>query len=181
MSKRFVIGVMGSAKNAPVSQFKKAKIIGREIALSGNTILTGATIGLTRIAARECLLNGGKSIGISPAANKKHHFEMGLPLEDTYIIFTGLGFTGRNMVNVRSSDAVIFIGGSNGTLNEFTIAYAEGKIIGVLKNSTGLTNHIECILKIVKSKKTGATIIIEENPKKLVTKVLKKLEKVKEF
>ena len=172
MGKTLVIGVMGSAKNAPSSQFEKAERLGRKIAELGHTLLTGATIGLTRKAAIAALQAGGITIGISPFSNRKEHKEGGLPLDDTHIIFTGLGFTGRNLINIRSCDAVIFIGGSNGTLNEFTVAYAEGKIIGILENSTGFSSHYRGVLKIVGGKHTGARIIADKSPEKLVERVV---------
>ena len=39
---------------------------------------------------------------------------------------------GRELINIRSSDIVVVVGGRSGTLGEFAIAYEEGKLIGVL-------------------------------------------------
>ena len=65
------------------------------------------------------------------------------------IVYTGFGYKGRNVINIRSSDIVLFFGGATGTLNEFTIAYDEGKIIGVLEGSGGVAEHIREIIRIL--------------------------------
>jgi predicted Rossmann-fold nucleotide-binding protein len=52
---------------------------------------------------------------------------------------------GREVVNIRSSDVVIIIGGRSGTLGEFSIAYDEGKLIGILIGTGGITSEIKHI------------------------------------
>jgi len=37
-------------------------------------------------------------------------------MDDDHIIFTGLGYEGRNLVNIKTSDICLFIKGSIGTL-----------------------------------------------------------------
>jgi uncharacterized protein (TIGR00725 family) len=64
----------------------------------------------------------------------------------------------RNVVNVRSSDIVIIFGGELGTLNEFTIAYDEGKVIGVLVNTGGVAERIMEISKLSSRRKPGEII-----------------------
>ena len=49
------------------------------------------------------------------------------------IIYTGFNYSGRNLLLVRSSDAVIFGCGRMGTLNEFTITFEDKKPIGILQ------------------------------------------------
>jgi predicted Rossmann-fold nucleotide-binding protein len=68
-------------------------------------------------------------VGISPAHSLEEHQERyGLPRQGSdVVIYTGFGYKGRNVVNIRSSDIVVILRGSIGTLNEFTIAYDEGK------------------------------------------------------
>jgi predicted Rossmann-fold nucleotide-binding protein len=78
---------------------------------------------------------------------------------------------GREVVNIRSSDIVIIIGGRSGTLGEFSIAYDEGKLIGVLLGTGGITSEIKNIIKIVR-KRTCAKIIYRVDPHKLVRKLL---------
>jgi predicted Rossmann-fold nucleotide-binding protein len=47
---------------------------------------------------------------------------------------------GREVVNIRSSDIVLIVGGRSGTLGEFSIAYDEGELIGVLLDTGGITS-----------------------------------------
>jgi uncharacterized protein (TIGR00725 family) len=83
------------------------------------------------------------------------------------IIYTGFGYKGRNVVNVRSADIVLILGGATGTLNEFTIAYDEGKIIGVLEGSGGVADHIREIIDFCK-KPTSGVVLFDKDPRKLV-------------
>ena len=53
------------------------------------------------------------------------------------IIYTGFDYSGRNLLLVRSADAVIEVCGRIGTLNEFTIAFEDQKPVGVLEHCGG--------------------------------------------
>ena len=54
---------------------------------------------------------------------REHIKTFGSPYEEyEVLIFTGLGFMGREPINIRSSDIVIVVGGRSGTLGEFAIA-----------------------------------------------------------
>jgi hypothetical protein len=83
------------------------------------------------------------------------------------IVYTGFGYKGRNVVNVRSADIVLIIGGATGTLNEFTIAYDEGKIIGVLEGSGGIADHVRDIIQFCNKPAIGK-VVFESDPVKLV-------------
>jgi uncharacterized protein (TIGR00725 family) len=97
---------------------------------------------------------------------------LGLPEDGAdVIIFTGFGYKGRNVINVRSADVVIIFGGAMGTLNEFTIAYDEGKIIGVLEGSGGVADHIREIIGLCKKPTRGA-VLFDKDPSKLVEMTL---------
>ena len=79
-------------------------------------------------------------LGISPAHDATEHVETyGKPLDgSTHIFYTGLGLTGRNVLNIRNCDLAVFVGGEAGTLQEFAIAVNEGRVVGVLTNSGGI-------------------------------------------
>jgi uncharacterized protein (TIGR00725 family) len=141
---KITIGVMGSSASHSPEIVDSAVLMGRLIAEKDAVLITGATTGLPFHAARGAKESGGEVIGFSPAINIQEHCKLGLPIEYHDLIFcTGLSFKGRNLLNIRSSDAVLFIGGSMGTLNEFTIAYDEEKIIGILEGSGGFCNHMQ--------------------------------------
>jgi len=178
---RPVIGVMGSAREAPDSDdaqrsLSLAELLGQAIADRECVLVTGATTGIPNIVSRAARIHGGLTIGISPAASKAEHvLDYSLPVDAAeVIIYTGFGLKGRNVINVRSADIVIIFGGGIGTLNEFTIAYDEGKIIGVLEGTGGVADRVEDFASL-SGKRDPSEIIFESNPKALLEKCLSAL------
>src|SRR5713226_2835751 len=164
------VGVMGSAEAAASQVLSdKAIALGTVIAASDAILLTGATTGLVYATGRAAHDAGGMHIGVSPAADESEHVERyGLPTDACdAIIYTGFGLKGRNVVLVRSCDVVLFISGSIGSLNEFTIAYDEGKVIGCLIGTGGVADEIEKILKTLQ-KQTAARVFYNEQPESLL-------------
>ncbi len=117
--------------NALVEQ---AEPLARVIAAKDVILLTGATTGIVYVVGKTAHDAGSFHVGISPASNEHEHVEdYKLPLDACdVLIYTGFGLKGRNVVLVRSCDIVLFVSGAMGSLNEFTIAHDEGKIIGCL-------------------------------------------------
>lgn len=145
------VGVMGSASDLALSSQatrKQAVDLGRAIARRNVTLLTGATTGLIYEVGRAARDNGALHIGISPARNQQEHVEhYKLPVDACdLMIYTGFGLKGRNVVLVRSCDIAIFIAGGMGSLNEFTIAHDERKIVGCLAGSGGVADDADHLL-----------------------------------
>src|SRR3989440_11755684 len=166
------VGVMGSAdENSPAELREKTVALGRSIAARNVILLTGATTGLVYTTGKATHDAGALHVGISPAHDKREHVEhFGLPTDACdAIIYTGFGLKGRNVVLVRSCDVVLLIAGSIGSLNEFTIAYDEGKIIGCLSGTGGVADEIEELVKIFQ-KKTEARVFYDDEPKRLIDK-----------
>lgn len=78
---------------------------------------------------------------------------------------------GREITNIRSCDMVVFAGGRTGTLGELAIAYDEGRLIGVLTGTGGITSLVEEIVR-VSGKDTGARIVYDDDPVKLIERLL---------
>jgi uncharacterized protein (TIGR00725 family) len=168
------IGVMGSAGGSLTdAELALACRLGKRIAQTGCVIVTGACPGLPHAAVLGAHEVGGLSIGISPGHSREEHENVYASPAEPYdaIIFTGSGLMGREVHNIHSSDFVIFVGGRSGTLGEFAIAYDEGKLIGVLTNSGGISNHFAQIAALVK-KDTGARILTSDVPEELIDKCL---------
>ncbi len=168
------IGVMGSATGVISGKHREiAYELGRAIADEGCITITGACPGLPLESARGASGAGGLVVGISPALSEWEHVnKYRSPLEcHDVIIYTGSGLMGREVVNIRSSDMVVIIGGRSGTLGEFSIAYDEGKLIGVLTGTGGITSEIKHIVKKVR-KRTGARILYDDNPLFLVKRLI---------
>jgi uncharacterized protein (TIGR00725 family) len=173
------IGVMGSSADVKDSVLKeKAREVGREIARHNSILLNGATTGMPQEAAIGAKQEDGFVMGISPALDFTDHSKnWKLPYKEyDVIMYTGLGFNFRNILNIRSSDAIIFLRGSLGTLNEFTIAFEDSKVIGILQDMGGISSFIDEIVQIAK-KETGAIILYESDPKVLVRKLIQEVEK----
>ncbi len=180
-----VVGVMGASENDALTESEKTRLtelagrLGTAIAKNECILVTGATTGLPDLVAKAVRSYGGLSLGISPASNRKEHVQnYKLPEEAAdVIIYTGFGYKGRNVINVRSADIVIIFGGATGTLNEFTIAYDEGKIIGVLEGSGGVADHIREVIQFCK-KPTQGLVVFDKDPEKLVERCLEGLSRV---
>lgn len=168
------IGVIGSAEEGTGAE-DKAFRIGKEIAEAGFNLLTGGCTGLPYSAVEGAKEEGGCTIGVSPALNEEEHLDQyRYPVEKhDVLIYTGFGYKGRNVVLVRSCDAVIATSGRMGTLNELTIAYGLGKVIGLLEGVSGASGEFEKLAD--KFGRSGRTIVSSEDPEDLVSEVVRAL------
>jgi len=167
------VGVMGSSGGLiPKSVLNKVFELGREIGRRGYVLITGACPGIPHEAVKGAKSAGGFVVGISPALNFEEHvirFKSPTRGYDA-LIYTGSGLMGREIENIRSCDVVIFAGGRSGTLGEFAIAYDEAKIIGVLLNTDGISDHLSTIVGMV-NKETGAILVVSFEPADLLDKL----------
>ncbi len=168
------IGVMGSASGKlDAASNDLCHRLGGAIAQAGCCLLTGACPGMPHSVVLGAKGAGGHVVGISPASSLREHVEKyESPFaEYDVLLFTGLGMMGRELVNIRSSDIIVIVGGQSGTLGEFAIAYEEGKLIGVLEQSGGITS----VLRQVETslvKPTGAEVHYDADPEVLIARVL---------
>lgn len=177
--RKVVVGVMGASANDALPEAEASRLgslaeeIGAALAKQECILVTGATTGLPDLVAKAFRMRGGFAVGVSPAENRRDHgARYGLPDGGAdVIIYTGFGYKGRNVVNVRSSDIVLIVGGATGTLNEFTIAYDEGKIIGVLEGSGGVADRMRDIIALCNKPTTGR-VFFERDPASLVRQCL---------
>lgn len=177
------IGVSGSAETAQygLAAYEKAKELGREIALHGAVITTGATTGFPMYAAMGAKDECGFSIGLSPASTEREHVETyKLPLEyQDVIIYTGFGYAGRDLLFVRSSDAMVIGPGRVGTYNEFSVAFEDRRPIGILEDSHWETDDI--LREIVTtSHRDHSHVFFESDPKALTERIIEMALKQKE-
>jgi uncharacterized protein (TIGR00725 family) len=168
------IGVMGpSAEPDSPRMAELARDLAKAIAARDLVLLSGATTGAVHLIGKTARDAGALHIGISPGANETEHVErFKLPIDACdALIYTGFGLKGRNVVLVRSCDIVIVFAGSIGGLNEFTIAYDEGKVIGCLKGSGGAADEIERLVESFK-KPTESGIVYDDDPERLIDRCL---------
>lgn len=158
---------------------KKAEELGREIARQNAILINGATTGFPLWSAKGAKNEGGITVGLSPASCEKEHVEdYKLPLEYLdFILFTGFGYSGRNLLLTRAADAVIIGCGRMGTINEFTIAFEDNKPIGILKGDWQTDEVAEKIIK--EAHRGSGKVVYDSDPKKLVEKVVDLIKKEK--
>lgn len=170
---RIKVGVMGSA--AEIEQKQRAELgeklteLGTALAAHDVVLFTGATTGLIHEVGEAARAAGVFHVGISPASSQAEHvsrFQLPTDACDV-LVYTGFGLKGRNVVLVRSCDIVLFVAGSMGSLNEFTIAHDEGKVIGCLSGTGGVADEVDYLLQHF-SKKTAAQVFQNESPQALL-------------
>ena len=172
------IGVMGSAEAVTATDLReKALALGKVIASRDVILLSGATTGLVYETGKAASHAGALHVGISPAADEREHVERyQLPLDAcAAIIYTGFGLKGRNVVLVRSCDVVLIMAGSIGSLNEFTIAYDEGKVIGCLTGTGGVADEVERLVRTFQ-KQTRARVLYDDDPAMLIDRCLAEIQ-----
>ncbi|MBI4132113.1 MAG: LOG family protein [Candidatus Sungbacteria bacterium] len=179
---KYKIAISGAAETGHCgpNALPLTKELGAEIARQGAVLLTGATTGAPYWAAIGAKDAGGFVIGLSPAASEVEHVKKyRLPLDyHDMIVYTGFGYSGRNLFLTRSADGVIISCGRMGTLNEFTIAFEDQKPIGVLTGSGWMTDDI--IKKIIAEAHRGnGKVIWDNDPKRLVAKMIQLIRKEK--
>lgn len=171
---KLAIGVMGSSGGTLSEDVRrKAYRLGEAIAEGGAILITGACPGLPYEAVRGANAKGGLVVGISPGLSiDEHRGKYASPIEGfDVLIYTGSGLMGREITNIRSCDIVVIVGGRTGTLGELAIAYDEGRLIGVLTGTGGISAIVEEILR-VSGKETGACVVYEDDPVKLVDRLI---------
>jgi uncharacterized protein (TIGR00725 family) len=125
VSSRLQIGVIGEGRcSARVAS--RAERVGAAVAEAGAVLVCGGLGGVMAAASRGAARAGGVVVGLLPGfARTDANRWVTIP------IVTGLD-QARNVVLVRSCDAVIALGGSYGTLSEIALALKLGRpVIGL--------------------------------------------------
>lgn len=128
-NRRVRIGVMGPGRCGP-TEARTARAVGRRIASGGGVLICGGGSGVMEAAARGASESGGLVVGILPWDTE----EKANPYVDIPIV-TGMG-QARNAINALTSNAVIAIGGGEGTLSEMALALRAGIPVVALRSWT---------------------------------------------
>ncbi len=155
MKNQRIIAVIGAGQPSP-EEVKLAEEVGRELARQGAVLICGGLGGTMEAACRGASSERGITIGILPSDNSM--------TANPYVqipIVTGMGYA-RNIIVVKSAQAVIAVGGSYGTLSEIAHALQSGiPVIGL--NTWSLSR------KGIEDK----SIITSNNPRDAVETALK--------
>ena len=120
-----VITVIGNS-SCSSKEARLAETVGELLAQQGVTVICGGLTGVMEAVCRGARSRGGLTLGILPGEDPS--------LANPWVsipIVTGIG-EARNVAVVKSSQAVIAIGGSYGTLTEIAYALKSGiPVIGL--------------------------------------------------
>lgn len=127
MARKPVIGVIGGGTTASEEGLELAEEVGFLIARADAILVCGGLNGVMEAAAKGARRGSGMTVGILPTGNKADANEyIDLP------IATAMS-TARNLVIVRTADALIAVNGSYGTLSEMAHAFDLGKTVFALR------------------------------------------------
>lgn len=127
--RKIVVGVMGPGTGATAKDLQQAYELGQRIAQQGWVLLTGGrNSGVMDAASLGAKATGGLTVGILPSRDTQNMSD-GVDIA----IVTDMG-SGRNNINVLSSDVVIACGMGAGTASEIALAIKGGKPVILLSN-----------------------------------------------
>ena len=106
---------------------ERAEKVGQLLAERGCAVVTGGRGEVMAAAARGAKQAGGTTIGIVPGETRAEANEW-----IDYAVATGSGHA-RNLAVIASSDAVVAVGGSWGTLTEIGFAGVLGRPVVILE------------------------------------------------
>lgn len=151
--KRF-IAVIGGSDCTP-EEARLAEEVGRELARKDAILVCGGLGGVMEAACKGASAGGGLTIGILPGGSRQ--------TANPYVqipVVTNLG-EARNVIVVKSSEAVIAIGGGYGTLSEIGHALRNGiPVVGL--NTWSLSRKGQ----------PDESIVLAKNPVDAVNKAL---------
>jgi uncharacterized protein (TIGR00725 family) len=130
------IGVLGSDGSISEELAHMAEMVGRNIAIADAILICGGRGGVMEAACRGAKEAGGTTVGILPFMDK----ESANPYVDIPVT-TSYGLA-RNTLVASSSDAVIAIHGSVGTLSEIALAMNYGRPAVCVSGSGGMADHM---------------------------------------
>ncbi len=134
------VGIIGDSLEEPKLN-KIAEEMGKKIALSGYTLVTGGREGVMGAASK-----GAKSIDARPETSRVIGILPGLDKNEgniylDYSIPTGIGWA-RNQIVILASDIVVAIGGGAGTLSEIAYAWAYKKQVLAFSGVEGWSSKL---------------------------------------
>ena len=123
--RRLTIGVIGTS--TPTKKIEGlAEEIGYYLASNEVDVICGGLGGVMEAVCKGAKSNNGRTIGVLPGSSPE---DANMWVDN--VICTGLG-EARNLIIIKSSDAVIAVGGGYGTLSEIGFALKLNKpIIGL--------------------------------------------------
>jgi uncharacterized protein (TIGR00725 family) len=152
---RLYVGVAGASRPEP-PLLDEAEVLGRRLGEAGAVVVCGGGPGVMEAVCRGAQSAGGTTIGLLPGLDRAEgnpYLTVSLP--------TGLG-QGRNLLLVRSSDALVAVGGGFGTLSEIALALRTGiPVVGLATWSLGLDARPVPAFPVAEDAEAAARLVLE--------------------
>jgi uncharacterized protein (TIGR00725 family) len=149
------IGVAGASRAEP-ALLDQGELLGRRLAEGGAVVVCGGGGGVMEAVCRGARSAGGTTVGLLPGldrADGNPHLSVSLP--------TGMG-QGRNLLLVRSSDALVAVGGGFGTLSEIALALRTGvPVVGLATWSLHLDDQPVPAFPVALDADTAARLVLD--------------------
>ncbi len=166
----FKLAVISSASSDVSPEHKiLAQEIGEYLAEKNITVVTGGSDGIPGLIIKSAFEKGAETVVYSPDTDELSHHQRSDNLSLSYFKKHHFipGFTARSLKMINDVDGVLVLNGRIGTLSEFSIALEEGRNTAVIKNTGGVSSHLEHIVEIA-NKEFPNKIIFETDYKKAV-------------
>ena len=161
MSKHLKISISATSSAPSQEHLRKALEVVKELyrLLKGRAVFyVGGYVGLMKEVVDELLSINAKVVLILPI-----EYEGLYVPEEAVIVRTGMSFSGRNVVLVRTGDLLLALGGGSGSLMEVIAALEMGKKVALLTGTGCLTDSLRNAFNegIVDERKRGCLYFIE--------------------
>jgi len=120
-------------------------------------ILLGGYWGCMRYVADQALKLGFTVVIMPPIEAEDREFP-----DRAIVLRTGLSYRLRSVAMVRSSDAVVVLGGASGTLQEAMTAYCEAKPLYVLRGTGQASDKLEVFSPFVDERRIVEVKLFDE-------------------
>jgi uncharacterized protein (TIGR00725 family) len=144
------------------------------LGLKENTyLLLGGYWGMMKVVIDKALEKGLRVAVLPPCERDSEEF---FP-PGVLVVRTGLSMRGRSIAIARSSDVLVSLGGSSGTILEIIAAYTEGVPVYILGNTGLPSDKVEVFSPFIDERRSSL-ITISASPIELVSSVCTYLETV---
>lgn len=152
---RKFVAVIGGYPCSP-EEYRMAESVGRELAVKGAVLVCGGEGGVMEAACKGATSAGGITIGILPGDNRRTANSF-----VTYPIVTGFG-SARNLIVVKSAQAVVAVGGGYGTLSEISFALKYGiPVIGLKTWELSRNGQVESSIILMEDPVAAADLAVD--------------------
>jgi uncharacterized protein (TIGR00725 family) len=152
---KLYVGVAGASRPER-GLVEQAERLGRRLAEGGAVVVCGGGPGVMEAVCRGAQAAGGATVGLLPGLDRAEgnpYLTVALP--------TGLG-QGRNLLLVRSSDALVAVGGGFGTLSEIALALRTGTpVVGLATWSLHLDSRAVDAFPVADDPGAAADLVLE--------------------